>query len=145
MLVQYLNLAVESLQSLIEMTLLDIEDVKIAAHTKLFERAKSKEEILLSFENYKNLIDETITRVVSAKPNAELGDLLSNDERTLLEQMKDKLGELKSINRVYAKLVAAVGSFYNGLLEAMLSTQTTPINQYAGSSVMRAGIFHATA
>lgn len=145
MLVQYLNLAVESLQSLIEMTLLDIEDIKIAAHSKLFERSKSKEEILLSFENYKNLIDETITQTVAAKPNAELADLLSQEERGLLEGMKAKLTELKTVNRVYAKLVAAVGSFYNGLLEAMLSTQSTPINQYAGSSVMRAGIFHATA
>ncbi|MEY4504806.1 MAG: hypothetical protein RL154_1102 [Pseudomonadota bacterium] len=145
MLVQYLNLAVNSLQSLIEMTSLDMEDIKVAAHSRLFERAKNKEEILLSFENYKNLIDETITQAVTANPHAELEDLLNDTERGLLEQMKAKLTELKGVNRSYAKLVAAVGSFYNGLLEAILSTQSTPINQYAGSSIMHANIFHATA
>ena len=145
MLVQYLNLAVESLQSLISMTLLDLEDIKVAAHSRLFERSKSKQEILISFENYKNLIDETITKAVAANPTVELEDLLSREERGLLENMKAKLLELKSVNRSYAKLVAAVSSFYNGLVEAMLSTQSAPINKYAGMSIMHAKIFHATA
>lgn len=145
MLVQYLNLAIDALQSLINMTLLDIEDIKAAAHNRLFERAKSKEELLLSFENYKNLIDETITKAVQLNPNAELEKLLNNTERDLLEQMKAKLTELKGVNRSYAKLVAAVSSFYNGLLESMLSSQSAPINQYAGNSIMHAKIFHATA
>lgn len=145
MLVQYLNLAVDSLQSLIDMTLLDMEDIKVAAHSRLFERAKNKEELLLSFENYKNLIDETIANAVAANPQTQLEDLLSEIEHSLLEQLKAKLMELKSVNRSYAKLVAAVSSFYNGLLEAMLSTNSAPINQYAGVSIKHANIFHATA
>ncbi len=120
MLVHYLNLAIDSLQSLIDTTKSDIEDIKQAKHEKLFGKLKGKEEIMLSFEKYKTHIDSEIVSMASENPSLDLKDLLSDIQRDLLEEMRDKLGELKSVNRHYAKLVAAVSSFYNSLIEQLL-------------------------
>ncbi len=120
MLVHYLNLAIESLQSLIDITKSDIEDIKQAKHEKLFSKVKSKEEMVSSFEKYKNLIDSEIVSMAAANPSLELKDLLSESQRDLLGDMREKLTELKSTNRHYAKLVIAVSSFFNGLIEQML-------------------------
>ncbi len=43
MLVHHLNLAIETLQSLIDVTKSDITDIKQAKHEKLFARLKAKE------------------------------------------------------------------------------------------------------
>jgi hypothetical protein len=120
MLVHYLNLAIESLQNLIDITKSDIEDIKQAKHEKLFGKVKSKEEMVSSFEKYKNLIDAEIVSMAAANPSLELKDLLSENQRDLLGDMREKLTELKSTNRHYAKLVIAVSSFFNGLIEQML-------------------------
>jgi len=120
MLVHYLNLAIESLQSLIDITKSDIDDIKLAKHEKLFARLKSKEEILGSFEKYKNLIDSEIVSMANKNPSTELKDLLSDSQKDLLDDMRTKLIELKAANRHYAKLVIAVSSFYNSLLEQIV-------------------------
>jgi glutamyl-tRNA reductase len=119
MLVHHLNLAIESLQSLIDITKSDIDDIKQAKHEKLFARLKSKEEILSSFEKYKNHIDSEIVSMASKNPNLDLRELLSDAQQTLLEDMREKLTQLRSTNKHYAKLVIAVSSFYNSLLEQM--------------------------
>lgn len=120
MLVHYLNLAIDSLQSLIDITKSDIEDIKQAKHEKLFGKIKSKEEFVSYFEKYKNLIDSEIVSMATANPSLELRELLSDAQQDLLGDMREKLTELKSTNRHYAKLVVAVGSFYNALLDQML-------------------------
>jgi glutamyl-tRNA reductase len=120
MLVHYLNLAIESLQSLIDVTKSDIDDIKQAKHEKLFARLKSKEEILGSFEKYKNHIDSEIVSMAAANPSLDLRELLGDKQQELLEDMREKLIQLKSTNRHYAKLVIAVSSFYSSLLDQML-------------------------
>lgn len=120
MLVQYLNLAIESLQNLIDITKSDIADIKEAKHDKLFAKLKSKEEMLSTFEKYKNLIDAEIASIASKNPSLELKELLSEEEKELLGDMREKLLKLKEINRHYAKLVVAVSSFYSALLEQIL-------------------------
>lgn len=121
MLVHYINLAIETLQNLIDITKSDIEDIKQAKHDKLFGKVKSKEEMVSTFEKYKNLIDSEIVSMANASPSLELKDLLSESQKDLLDDMRQKLNELKSTNKHYAKLVVAVGSFYNSLLDQMTS------------------------
>ena len=120
MLVHHLNLAIESLQSLIDVTKSDIDDIKQAKHEKLFARLKSKEEILGSFEKYKNHIDSEIVSMAAANPSLDLRELLNEKQKDLLEDMREKLTQLKATNRHYAKLVISVSSFYNSLLEQMV-------------------------
>lgn len=120
MLVQTLRLAIESLQTLIDITKIDIEDIKIAAHDKLFSRVKSKDELIKKFESYKKLIDTQILNMANSNPSTDLVELLSSQERELLGQMKEKLNELKDVNKHYAKIVVAVSSFYNSMLESFV-------------------------
>jgi uncharacterized protein YcbK (DUF882 family) len=117
MLVQSLRLAIESLQSLIDITKIDIEDIKIAAHDKLFSRVRTKDELIKQFESYKRMIDTQISTMAKNSPDIDLVELLSTEERELLGKMRDKLNELKDANKHYAKIVVAVSSFYNSMLE----------------------------
>ncbi len=145
MLVHYLNLAIESLQSLIDITKSDIDDIKQAKHEKLFSKVKSKEELINSFEKYKNLIDSEIVSMAAANPSLELRDLLSEEQRVLLGDMREKLTELKSANRHYAKLVVAVSSFYNALLDQMLPKEDHQKPGYDGLIQRRANILEIKA
>jgi hypothetical protein len=140
MLVQSLRLAIESLQCLIDITKTDIEEIKIAAHDKLFSRMRSKEELIKQFESYKNLIDSEIVKLATANQDKELVDILSEEDRELLSQMREKLNELKNTNKHYAKIVLAVSSFYNTMLENYipLSMQENKGGSYAGSTVRQA-------
>jgi len=120
MLVHHLNLAIETLQSLIDVTKSDITDIKQARHENLFARLKTKEEFLGSFENYKNLIDAHIVEMAANNGGSDLGSILSKEQKELLDSMRNKLNELKSVNKHYAKLVIAVSTFYNSLIEQIV-------------------------
>jgi len=139
MLVQSLRLAIESLQSLVDITRTDIEDIKVAAHDKLFSRVKSKEELIKQFESYKRMIDTQITTMASESPDADLVEILSAEERELLGKMRDKLNELKDVNKHYAKIVVAVSSFYNSMLESFVPEAMQECSgSYATASIRQA-------
>ena len=144
MLVHYLNLATESLQGLIDLTKTDINDIKEARHEKLFGKLKIKEEFVSSFEKYKNLIDNSIVEMAVSNPSLELKELLSEEQKDLLGDMREKLMELKQTNRHYAKLVVAVSSFYNSLLEQMLPPEEQR-QGYDGLVQRKAGFLEAKA
>lgn len=144
MLVHYLNLAIDSLQHLIDTTKTDIEDIKEAKHDLLFARLKGKEETMLSFEKYKNHIDSEIVNMATANPELELKELLSEDQKDLLDDMRQKLMELKSVNRHYAKLVVAVSSFYNSLLDQLLPKDEHK-SGYDGVAQRRSGMLEIKA
>lgn len=145
MLVHYLNLAIETLQNLIDITKSDINDIKEAKHDKLFGKVKSKEEMVSTFERYKNLIDSEIVSMASVNPSLELKELLSEAQKDLLDDMRQKLNELKSANKHYAKLVIAVGSFYNSLLEQMTPKEDHHMSGYDGLSQRRASFLEIKA
>lgn len=144
MLVHYLNLAIESLQGLIDITKTDIDDIKNARHEKLFGKLKIKEEFVNSFERYKSMIDSEIVDMAVANPSLELRELLDDSQKDLLNDMREKLLELKQTNRHYAKLVVAVNSFYNSLVEQMLPNGEQAFG-YDGHAQRRAGFLEAKA
>ena len=145
MLVHYLNLAIDSLQHLIDTTKTDIEDIKEAKHGILFSRLKGKEETMLSFEKYKTHIDSEIVNMANESPDLELKELLSEEQKDLLEDMRNKLTELKAVNRHYAKLVVAVSSFYNSLLDELLPKDEHGRSGYDGSVQRRTGMLEIKA
>ena len=146
MLVQSLRLAIESLQSLIDITKIDIEDIKIAAHDKLFSRVRSKDELIKQFESYKRMIDTQISNMATKDPEMDLVSILSTEERELLNQMRDKLNELKGANKHYAKIVVAVSSFYNSMLENFVpKTMQEHGGSYAASAIKQASFVEVKA
>jgi len=123
MLSHYLNKALSDLDQLIALTQTDIDDIKLAKHEIIFDRSKIKEELISSFQNKKAMIDNEISKLMEAYSDRELEHLLSQEDQDHLKSLKDKLFDLKSLNKRYAKLVLTVSEFYNSLLERMVPTE----------------------
>ncbi|BBG65705.1 hypothetical protein NNO_1002 [Hydrogenimonas sp.] len=117
MLTHYLKKAIEDLEFLIDLTLLDIADIKSAHHDRIFERLESKEDRIASFEKHKGMIDSEIALLLKENCGKELSDLLDEKTQEGLERLRETLNNLHSLNRYYARFVIAVGEFYNSMYE----------------------------
>ncbi len=124
MLDDYLDKAIGDLDRLIDLTRHDIEDIKRANHPAMFQRIETKESTMQSFETYKSLIDRTIARRAEAHPDSDLEALLSPGSRERLDRMREKLEELHALNRRFARLVIAVGEFYDSLFSQIVPTES---------------------
>jgi hypothetical protein len=138
MLTHYLDRALEDLETLIHLTETDIEDIKQARHDALFDRIRSKEHALVTFENRKSLIDNEIAARVGRQPNAPMETLLNEEEREKLATLREKLEALQDANRRFARLVIAVGEFYNSLYEKVLPVEK---DDYKGSAKAKSAAF----
>lgn len=119
MLMHYLNNAIKDIDNLIDLTKKDIEDIKIAQHSNVFERAKIKNDLIQSFENKKSLLDNELMKIIKDNGGKSLEDLLGLEQKELLSHMKLKLSELKLCNKEYAKYVVTISQFYNSLLDSI--------------------------
>jgi hypothetical protein len=123
MLTHHLQNALEDLRDLIQMTESDMEDIKKAEHDPQFERLALKEEKLKAFETKKAMIDHEISSLMTANPDAQLPDLLSEQQHKELDEFKIELSRLHAVNKEYAKLVLLVSSLYNNFLEKLVPTE----------------------
>ena len=142
MLTHYLERAAEDLQTLIDLTQKDIEDIKAARHDAMFERIKTKEHTLVTFENRKALIDHEIGNLVKANPDREMEELLDEATQQKLSVLREKLEELQALNRYYARFVISVGEFYNSLYEEMLPIEK---DGYTGKNAKLASLIEVRA
>ncbi len=117
MLTHYLQSSINDIENLIELTQKDINDIKNANHEMIFERTKIKNDLIISFENKKSLLDNELVKLVAANDNASLDTLLDDEKKDLLNNMKIKLTELKKLNKEYARFVVTISEFYNTLLD----------------------------
>ena len=119
MLMHYLNNAIKDIDNLIDLTKKDIEDIKIAQHGNVFERAKIKNDLIQSFENKKSLLDNELMKLLKDNAGKSLEELINAEQKELLSSMKLKLSELKLCNKEYAKYVVTISQFYNSLLDSI--------------------------
>ena len=131
MLSHHLQAALSDLRDLIEITQSDIKDIKEAKNTPQFERLALKEEKLKSFETKKAMIDSTISGLMSANPDADLPDLLNDEQHDYLSELKVELNNLREVNKHYAKLVLTVSHLYNTFLERLVPTEMQGYNKVA--------------
>lgn len=120
MLHNYLRGAVSDLRSLIELTTLDVEDIRVANHENIFGRNSKKQELIKTFEAKKNLIDQEMLSLKNQFPDKTLSDLIDDEAGELLNEMKKNLQELKNLNTSYARIVFAVSEFYNSLIQKII-------------------------
>ncbi len=123
MLNHYLQKAVEDLEVLIELTSLDIEDIKLARHDEIFGRIETKESTLRRFENTKMLIENEISALLKSHPDSDLSELLDETDREGLQFLRENLEKLQMLNRYYARFVIAVGEFYNSMYEEIFPVE----------------------
>jgi hypothetical protein len=123
MLSYQLQSAIKDLETLISLSLEDIDDIKEAKHNPQFDRLAIKEEKIKSFEQKKAMIDREISKLMTQNPTAPLSELLDTEQHQQLDALKENLSRLREVNQKYAKMVLSVGSFYNSLLERLVPTQ----------------------
>jgi Mg2+ and Co2+ transporter CorA len=123
MLSHHLQSALKDLDDLIEITELDIADIKEAKNETQFSRLSLKEEKLKSFESKKAMIDHEISRLMSENSDKELPALLNEEQHQYLSDLKIKLSKLREVNKHYAKLVLTVSHLYNTFLERLVPTE----------------------
>jgi len=119
MLTHHLHNAIKDISLLIEQTIKDIDDIKLAKHTQIFERTAIKNDLIQSFEYKKSLLDHELMKMVKEGDNKALEELLSDEQKELLSLMKTKLSDLKTCNKQYAKYVVTISQFYNSLLDSI--------------------------
>ncbi|MCW8896319.1 MAG: hypothetical protein OQK48_02985 [Sulfurimonas sp.] len=134
MLSYHLQSALSDLRDLIKITESDLEDIKVARNNPQFDRLKLKEEKLKSFESKKAMIDHEISALMTAKPDTELPQLLSEEQHDYLDQLKVELSNLRDVNKRYAKLVLAVSNLYNTFLERLVPTEMQGYNKVASKN-----------
>ncbi|MFA6192545.1 MAG: hypothetical protein WC665_09360 [Sulfurimonas sp.] len=123
MLSHHLNGALKDLRDLIEITELDIADIREAKNDSQFERLSLKDEKLKSFESKKAMIDYEISALMSTHPEKDLPQLLNEEQHQSLSELKIELSKLRTANKRYAKFVLAVSSLYNSFLERLVPTE----------------------
>ncbi|MFA6138788.1 MAG: hypothetical protein WC667_11965 [Sulfurimonas sp.] len=123
MLSHHLNGALKDLRDLIEITELDIADIREAKNDPQFERLSLKDEKLKSFESKKAMIDYEISALMSTHPEKDLPQLLNEEQHQSLSELKVELSKLRTVNKRYAKFVLAVSSLYNSFLERLVPTE----------------------
>jgi len=119
MLTHHLNNAIKDINHLIEQTNKDIDDIKLAKHTQIFERTAIKNDLIHSFEQKKSLLDYELLKMLKESGKSSLEELLNDEQKELLNLMKTKLSELKVCNKTYAKYVVTISQFYNSLLDSI--------------------------
>ncbi|GMB95625.1 hypothetical protein [Helicobacter sp. NHP22-001] len=125
MLYGYLERSVQDLQTLIQLTSQDLEDIKEANHEAIFGRNGLKRERIASFENCKALFDQEMLVLMEKNPGTPLANLLDERGSLLLKEMRQLLTELKEINADYARIVFAVSDFYSKLMQQIVPHEST--------------------
>ncbi len=123
MLSHHLESALKDLRDLIKITESDIADIKEAKNDPQFDRLSLKEEKLKSFEAKKAMIDHEISTLMTASPDKDLPELLSEAQHLLLDDLKVELNNLRDVNKHYARLVLVVSNLYNSFLERVIPTE----------------------
>lgn len=142
MLHKFLSDAVSDLEYLIEISNLDIKDIKEANHEAIFSRLESKNSTIFSFEKNKDLARDEMLKLSKENPSKNIEELLDSQTITLIDTMRDDLKTLRDLNRNYAKSVVAVYEFYNSLLESIMPSQR---DGYSNKSYSKVDLLHIEA
>ncbi|MEA2092191.1 MAG: hypothetical protein U9O83_07495 [Campylobacterota bacterium] len=119
---------------MIKITESDIADIKEAKNDPQFDRLSLKEEKLKSFEAKKAMIDYEISSLMTADPDKDLPELLSEEQHLLLDDLKVELNNLRDVNKHYARLVLVVSNLYNTFLERVVPTEMQGYDKVASKN-----------
>jgi hypothetical protein len=136
MIEEHLDLSIRDLTSLIDITQKDIKNIKEANHEEIFASIKVKEDLIISFEQKKKLLDNELSKLVKSNPNKELGELLNQNVSDKLDDFRAKLKDLKGLNKRYAKFVLTISEFYNSLLDQIVPKEIDGYDKKVANSSM---------
>ena len=136
MIKKYLNASIECLAKIIALTKEDIENIKQAKHDEVGPHSELKTKLLTAFETNKKALDAELVKLASKHAEKNIAELLDDEIKDKLSELRTVLLELKDINREYAKSVVVVKEFFDSLLGVMLGkpTQNSYTDKALGSS-----------
>jgi hypothetical protein len=138
MIEEYLDLSIGDLISLVDITQKDIKNIKEANHEEIFASIKIKEDLIVSFEQKKRLLDNELSKISKSNPEKDFNELLSPSVSSKLDVFKEKLKELKELNKKYAKFVLTISEFYNSLLDQIVPQELDGYNKkVTNSSILK--------
>ena len=123
MLKKYLDEAIAKLDELINLTELDIENIKQAKHSTVDESVKKKTSLIKEFEAVKKSLDKELARVSKEYDTTALAGVLDDEAKAKLVLMRQKLENLHDINKQYARHVVAVKEFFDTLSKKVFNLQ----------------------
>ena len=123
MLHTFLSNATQNLQSLIDISILDMQDIREANHEAIFARLESKNALIDSFKSNKSNADAEMQKLLKAHPNKKIEDLLDEKAMNIIDEMRTNLVKLRTLNKNYARSVIAVREFYDSLVNSMIPSQ----------------------
>ena len=113
MIKKYLNDSIECLAKIIALTKEDIENIKQAKHDEVGPHSELKTKLLTAFETNKKALDAELVKLASKHAEKNIAELLDDEIKDKLSELRTVLLELKDINREYAKSVVVVKEFFD--------------------------------
>ncbi len=119
-LTRHLETMLADLETLIRLTEEDIAAVKAGKHAQADRNNRQKTVLIRRFEASKAQLNTILSERTAASEKEALHDVLSEEEKVLLDRFKQALERLHEANRTYARFVSAMNDFFSGLVSAIL-------------------------
>lgn len=99
MLHTFLSNATQDLQTLIDISILDMNDIKEANHEAIFARLETKNALIDSFKSNKSNADAEMQKLIKTHPNNKIEELLDEKAMAIIDEMRLNLMKLRTLNK----------------------------------------------
>ncbi|HED0470652.1 TPA: flagellar export chaperone FlgN [Campylobacter jejuni] len=128
------------LTKLIELTQEDIENIKIAKHDTVALSVEEKNKLISEFSAAKKKLDSALVELNNSSTKG-LSELLDEEDKQKLDELKKNLQTLHTTNKEYAKFVLIVKDFLDGLVNKMFDINDGTNNAYGDKKTNPESIF----
>ncbi|ECO7370853.1 flagellar protein FlgN [Campylobacter coli] len=128
------------LTKLIELTQEDIENIKIAKHDTVASSVEEKNKLISEFSAAKKRLDSALVELNNSSTKG-LSELLDEEDKQKLDELKKNLQTLHTTNKEYAKFVLIVKDFLDGLVNKMFDMNDGTNNAYGDKKTTPESIF----
>lgn len=128
------------LAKLIELTQEDIENIKIAKHDTVASSVEEKNKLISEFSAAKKKLDSALVELNNSSTKG-LSELLDEEDKQKLDELKKNLQTLHTTNKEYAKFVLIVKDFLDGLVNKMFDINDGTNNAYGDKKTTPESIF----
>ncbi|EAH4471861.1 flagellar protein FlgN [Campylobacter coli] len=128
------------LTKLIELTQEDIENIKIAKHDTVASSVEEKNKLISEFSAAKKKLDSALVELNNSSTKG-LSELLDEEDKQKLDELKKNLQTLHTTNKEYAKFVLIVKDFLDGLVNKMFDINDGTNNAYGDKKTNPESIF----
>lgn len=128
------------LTKLIELTQEDIENIKIAKHDTVASSVEEKNKLISEFSAAKKKLDSALVELNNSSTKG-LSELLDEEDKQKLDELKKNLQTLHTTNKEYAKFVLIVKDFLDSLVNKMFDINDGTNNAYGDKKTNPESIF----